>query len=203
MHFIDIDEGSSAPLEHDEAAAGAATIEAQEAANQHLYEGALALQLAGDSTGAVAAFEELLRQELIAGAEDVPTAADEGREHGLDGTAQQPHRPSLQLKYLALRNLAELEVAAGAHQSALRRLLEAVRIREGDAVLWQRLGAVARHTGLPHLARYALEQAVATSPHLQLAHVRLQELLSTRCSTSSPSPSPSRSRSPRCGCRSY
>ena len=131
MHFVAIDEGSSPSYEREEGAAGSATIEAQEAANQHLYESALALQLAGNERGAVEAFEQLLRQELVARADDV-AGAEEGREpRGLESTA----RPSLQLKFLALRNLAELEEAAGAHQSALQRLLEAVSIREGDAVI--------------------------------------------------------------------
>ena len=166
LRFTDIDEaeGSRHALVAGVDDAHCATVEAQETANQQLYECALSLQLAGSDIDAMVKYEELLSQELLAGAEAVS-----------DITAQR--QPSLHLKYLALKNLSELEEGAGKHESALARLIEAVALQESNALLWQRLGTLASRTGRTGLARLALEQAVACGPHHQLATLRLQQLL--------------------------
>ena len=69
--------------------------------------------------------------------------------------------------------------AAGRHEAALERLLAAAKIQERDAVVWQRLGALALRTGRRHLARLALEEAISCSPHHQLAAMRLNSLLAS------------------------
>lgn len=164
LRFVDIDEAVTEvdANAHDD---DALTVEAQEAYHQQQYEEALALQLTGNGTAAAAAYEQLLAQDLILHAE------------GLVPCHSQAERPSLQLKFLALRNLAELHEAAGALQDAINCLLAAVQLQERDATLWQRLGSLALRLRQPHLGRMALEQAVTCSPHNQLAALRLRQLL--------------------------
>ena len=167
LSFVDIECSATSAAEVEQAA----TVEAQETANLRLYEQALGLQCNGDLTAAAAAYRELLAQELLVHATRVPADAPRQRRDG--------DRPSLQLKFLALKNLSEVEEAAGAEDSALTLLLEAIQMQDDDAVLWQRLGAISLRLGRLHLARLALEQAVACSPHHQLAARRLSELLSS------------------------
>ena len=101
MRFCAIDE-----LDEDSTAADTqATVEAQEAANQQLYERALFLQSSGTDAEAAAAYRELLDQKLIAEAE---TQAGDTRSQDPD----EEQRPSLHLRFLALKNLSELEEAS-------------------------------------------------------------------------------------------
>ena len=130
------------------------SVEAQEAANQQLYEHALSLQSSGASAEAMAAYRELLDQQLIIDAEPQTGGGSPGED------PDHEQRPSLHLRFLALKNLSELEEAASELAPALERLLAALRIHQHDAVLWQRLGSLALRTGNRRLARLALEQAV-------------------------------------------
>ena len=81
-----------------------ASVEAQEAANLQLYEQAL-LQHATNPAEAAASYAQLLAQPIVAEAvAEARVAADEG---------ELVRRPSLQLKFLALKNLALLEADRG------------------------------------------------------------------------------------------
>ena len=81
-----------------------ASVEAQEAANLQLYEQAL-LQHATNPAEAAAGYAQLLAQPIVAEAvAEARVAADEG---------ELVRRPSLQLKFLALKNLALLEADRG------------------------------------------------------------------------------------------
>jgi hypothetical protein len=81
-----------------------ASVEAQEAANLQLYEQTL-LQHATNPAGAAAGYAQLLAQPIVAEAvAEARVAADEG---------ELVRRPSLQLKFLALKNLALLEADRG------------------------------------------------------------------------------------------
>ena len=172
MRFVDIDEAISTPdgapasLEH----AQPLSVEAQEAENQRLYEHALTLHSTGLSAEAINAYCELLAQDLIAGAEDAGSA---------QAVAESGERPALHLKFLALRNLAELKEANGALEEALELTLAALKLQEHDSLLWQRLGALALHMSQRHLARFSFERAIACSPHHQLAAMRLRQLLAS------------------------
>ena len=75
------------------------TMEAQEAQNHQLFQSALSLQVAGNEADAVAAYLQLLTQPLI--------------EQADAEAAEIKSRPSLHLRFLALKNLSELEEAAG------------------------------------------------------------------------------------------
>ena len=80
-----------------------ASVEAQEAANLQLYEQAL-LQHTTAPAEAAASYEQLLAQPIVAEAvAEARVAADEGL----------AARPSLHLKFLALKNLALLEADRG------------------------------------------------------------------------------------------
>ena len=161
MHWLSVDDNSELRTAEAEAAA---TVEAQEVANRQLYESAIRYQADGAAAAAASCYRELLKHHLVADA--VPSASG----------GSEP--PSLQLRFLALRNLSEIEEAAGEAEAALQHLLVAIQIsRPADAVLWQRLGSLALATGRRNLARLALEQAVAASPHHQLAYLRLVSLL--------------------------
>ena len=126
------------------------TMEAQEAQNHQLFQSALSMQVAGNEADAVAAYLQLLAQPLI--------------EQADAEAAEIKSRPSLHLRFLALKNLSELEEAAGKLSSALQRLLGAVRIEQHDAVLWQRLGQLASRTGQRHLARLGSVRAAVVVP---------------------------------------
>ena len=171
MRFVDIDQADAGEADAlclaVRGGKAALSVEAQEAANQHLYEEALTLQSAGERAVAADAYRRLLAQDLITRAE--------GKISG--DTLDRQERPAILLKFLALRNLAELQEAAGALQSAVDCLLVAVQLQERDAVLWQRLGSIALRTGQRHLARLSLEQSIACSPHHQLAAMRLRQVL--------------------------
>ena len=127
-------------------------VEAQEAANGELYKTALAMQAEGRGEEAAAAYRQLLEQRLIAGA--LPARV------GVELSSQ----PSLHLRYIALKNLAELETKRGSLHSAIERYLDSLQVVEDDALVWQRLGRLAVRTEQPHLARYALEQARIITP---------------------------------------
>ena len=96
-----------------------ASVEAQEAANLQLYEQALR-QHTASPTEAVASYERLLAQPIVAEAVADARLTDDGL----------TLRPSLQLKFLALKNLAQLKAEAGAHGNALRLLLDYRPIRK-------------------------------------------------------------------------
>ena len=81
-----------------------ASVEAQEAANLQLYEQAL-LQHATNPAEAAASYAQLLAQPIVA------EAVAEARVAAEDG--ELARRPSLQLKFLALKNLALLEADRG------------------------------------------------------------------------------------------
>ena len=170
LRIVDIDQASKPAAADADGTATPLSVEAQETANHQLYEDALELKLAGNIMAATAAYQRLLAQELIASADVHESATLE---------PSQPQRPALHLKFLALRNLAELHEKEGKLQSALDCLLVAVRLQDRDALVWQRLGSLAVRTGRPHLGRLALEQAVECSPHNQLAALRLRELLTS------------------------
>eukprot|EP00966_Prymnesium_polylepis_P239695 5543517-Prymnesium_polylepis.1 len=169
MRFVDIDEEEHGPSLETVRAIG---IEAQEAANQALYERALRLQSDRSVLEAAELYRQLLAQQLVAEAptDDVGDGDDD---------AHLARQPSLLLRSLALKNLALIESEAGDHQAALLRLLVAVQIQRRDGVLWHRLGSLAQKTGQSHLARFALEQATRCSPHLQLGQRSLSQLLAS------------------------
>jgi hypothetical protein len=86
-----------------------ASVEAQEAANLQLYEQAL-LQHATNPAEAAASYAQLLAQPIVAEAmAEARVAADSG---------ELVRRPSLQLKFLALKNLALLEADRGSDPAA-------------------------------------------------------------------------------------
>ena len=174
MRFLTVDDEGEGASDEVEAQA---TTEAQEANNQQLYESALALHAAGSHHEARSAYGQLLEQPLVAQAEAAAA-----------GGAADTRRPSLHLRFLALKNQSELEEQQGRHGLALDLLLSAVRIDERDAVLWGRVGALALRVEQKNVARLAFEQAVACSPHHQLAAMRLRF---ASLALASPSPSPS------------
>ena len=83
-----------------------------------------------------------------------------------------PNPPSQQLrrlKYLILKNYANVLRSLGQRDEALRVYAQAthrelVSLSETDTVLWQRFGNTAADCGQWALARYALEKAVLSSP---------------------------------------
>lgn len=126
-------------------------VEAQESSNLTLYRMALHHETRNCTDEALHAYLKLLEQPLI---------ADASRERA------DSRNPSLQLRFLALKNLSALESArpsdyadyATATESALQHALEALAIDETDSLLWLRLGRLAQRTRRVSLARHALEQ---------------------------------------------
>lgn len=154
MRFVDIDEQERGPSAESARAIG---VEAQEAANQLRYERALRLQGSGKVEAAAECFRELLAQRLVADA--VPAERPKGCPSGADPPLER--QPSLLLRYLSLKNLAQIEAGMGQHAQALERLLAAVQLQRGDALVWYRLGTLAAGLGQRHLARHAFEQVLA------------------------------------------
>lgn len=133
-------------------------VEAQESSNLTLYRTALHHETHNCADEAMHAYSKLLEQPLI---------ADASRERAAS------RDPSLQLRFLALKNLSALESARPSDcdeygmltESALQHALEALAIDETDSLLWLRLGRLAQRTGRVSLARHALEQVRLVPRH--------------------------------------
>jgi hypothetical protein len=148
ISFVDVESAERSSRPEEVARRG---VEAQESANLSLYRTALHHETRNCPDEAQQAYLKLLEQPLI---------ADASRERAAS------RDPSLQLRFLALKNLSALESArptdsdayAPSTESALQHALEALAIDETDSLLWLRLGRLAQRTGRVSLARHALEQ---------------------------------------------
>ncbi|XP_057248653.1 calcineurin-binding protein 1 isoform X2 [Beta vulgaris subsp. vulgaris] len=95
----------------------------------------------------------------------------------VESTASDGHL--LQLKFLALKNLATVFLQQGpAHyESALHCYLQAVEIDTKDSVVWNQLGTLACSMGLLSISRWAFEQGLVCSPNNWNCMEKLLEVL--------------------------
>ncbi|OMO66888.1 Tetratricopeptide-like helical [Corchorus capsularis] len=85
----------------------------------------------------------------------------------------------LQLKFLALKNLATVFLQQGSshYESALRCYLQAVEIDNKDSVVWNQLGTLSCSMGSLSISRWAFEQGLLCSPNNWNCMEKLLEVL--------------------------
>ncbi|XVF48614.1 hypothetical protein PTKIN_Ptkin03bG0204200 [Pterospermum kingtungense] len=85
----------------------------------------------------------------------------------------------LQLKFLALKNLATVFLQQGSshYESALRCYLQAVEIDNKDSVIWNQLGTLSCSMGSLSISRWAFEQGLLCSPNNWNCMEKLLEVL--------------------------
>ncbi|XP_057516436.1 calcineurin-binding protein 1 isoform X3 [Amaranthus tricolor] len=95
----------------------------------------------------------------------------------VESTASDGHL--LQLKFLALKNLATVFLQQGSayYESALHCYLQAVEIDTKDSVVWNQLGTLACSVGLLSISRWAFEQGLVCSPNNWNCMEKLLEVL--------------------------
>uniref|UniRef100_A0A803LBH5 Calcineurin-binding protein 1 n=1 Tax=Chenopodium quinoa TaxID=63459 RepID=A0A803LBH5_CHEQI len=95
----------------------------------------------------------------------------------VESTASDGHL--LQLKFLALKNLATVFLQQGSahYESALHCYLQAVEIDTKDSVVWNQLGTLACSMGLLSISRWAFEQGLVCSPNNWNCMEKLLEVL--------------------------
>ncbi|KNA19664.1 hypothetical protein SOVF_059500 isoform B [Spinacia oleracea] len=142
----------------------APTKEAQEFhLTQTYHDGLLKLQ-AKDYKNARELLEAVVKDPLVSTTQVESTASDDHL---------------LQLKFLALKNLATVFLQQGpAHyESALHCYLQAVEIDTKDSVVWNQLGTLACSMGLLSISRWAFEQGLVCSPNNWNCMEKLLEVL--------------------------
>ncbi|KAL9227273.1 hypothetical protein vseg_002982 [Gypsophila vaccaria] len=95
----------------------------------------------------------------------------------VESTAGDSHL--LQLKFLALKNLASVFLQQGSahYESALNCYLQAVEIDTKDSVVWNKLGTLACSMGILNISRWAFEQGLVCSPNNWNCMEKLLEVL--------------------------
>ncbi|XP_074317370.1 calcineurin-binding protein 1 [Silene latifolia] len=142
----------------------APTKEAQEFhLTQNYHEGLQKLQ-AKEYDKARELLEAVLKDPMISSAQVESTAGDSHL---------------LQLKFLALKNLASVFLQQGSdhHENALNCYLQAVEIDTKDSVVWNKLGTLACSMGILNISRWAFEQGLACSPNNWNCMEKLLEVL--------------------------
>ncbi|KAK9699813.1 hypothetical protein RND81_08G196900 [Saponaria officinalis] len=142
----------------------APTKEAQEFhLTQSYHEGLQKLQ-AKEYEKARELLEAVLKDPLISSAQVESTAGDSHL---------------LQLKFLALKNLASVFLQQGSahYESALNCYLQAVEIDTKDSVVWNKLGTLACSMGKLNISRWAFEQGLICSPNNWNCMEKLLEVL--------------------------
>nr|XP_016504943.1 PREDICTED: uncharacterized protein LOC107822878 [Nicotiana tabacum] len=133
----------------------APTKEAQEFhLSQTYHEGLLKLE-AKDYKKARELLEAVLKDPLVANSQVVSNSSD---------------GHLLQLRFLALKNLANVFLQQGApyYKDALQCYLQSVEIDNKDAVVWNKLGTLACSMGSLSISRWAFEQGLYCSPNNSL-----------------------------------
>ncbi|KAL3695588.1 hypothetical protein R1sor_009664 [Riccia sorocarpa] len=145
------------------------TKEAQEARLAQTYQEALTELQAGNLAKAEGLFESILQDPIIL----QTSCSTENGAKSLDSS------PMLQLRFSALKNLAEtlFKLDSKYHNKALDCYLQAAAIDQDDVVLWNRLGTLACSLGHLDIARAAFEQGLICSPRNWLCMEKLVELL--------------------------
>ncbi|KAK4365083.1 hypothetical protein RND71_016441 [Anisodus tanguticus] len=142
----------------------ARTKEAQEFhLSQTYHEGLLKLE-AKDYKKARELLESVLKDPLIANSQ-------------VDSNSSDGHL--LQLRFLALKNLATVFLQQGAtyYKDALQCYLQAVEIDNKDSVVWNKLGTLACSIGMLSISRWAFEQGLYCSPNNWSCMEKLLEVL--------------------------
>ncbi|XVF35387.1 hypothetical protein REPUB_Repub18cG0141300 [Reevesia pubescens] len=142
----------------------APTKEAQEShLTQTYHDGLLKLQ-AKEYEKARELLESVLKDPLISNAQ-------------VDSNTTDGHL--LQLKFLALKNLASVFLQQGSshYESALRCYLQAVEIDNKDSVVWNQLGTLSCSMGSLSISRWAFEQGLLCSPNNWNCMEKLLEVL--------------------------
>ncbi|KAJ4958761.1 hypothetical protein NE237_025872 [Protea cynaroides] len=142
----------------------APTKEAQEFhLSQTYHEGLLKLETK-EYAKARELLESVLKDPLISSAE-------------VDSSASDGHL--LQLRFLALKNLATVFVQQGPmqYENALHCYLQAVEIDTKDSVVWNQLGTLSCSMGLLNISRWAFEQGLSCSPNNWNCMEKLLEVL--------------------------
>lgn len=86
--------------------------------------------------------------------------------------------PTLQrLRYVALRNLADIELKSDRKETAVSHLVEAMELNDDDPMMWFRLGCAARDVQRFGLARSAFSTSLARQPSHWLTLQNLCEVL--------------------------
>ncbi|MQM21597.1 hypothetical protein Taro_054641 [Colocasia esculenta] len=131
--------------------------------SQTYHDGLLKLQ-AKDYVKACELLEAVLKDPLITDAQ-------------ISGNASDGHL--LQLRFLALKNLAAVFLQQGAkhYDSALQCYLQAVEIDSKDSVVWNQLGTLSCSMGLLSTSRWAFEQGLLCSPNNWNCMEKLLEIL--------------------------
>lgn len=83
---------------------------------------------------------------------------------------------AMKLKYLCLKNLADISHSKDNAMAALHYYLQAVRIDESDIIVWYRVGCLAHATSNLALARYALEKGLLIDSHHWLTLEKLLDV---------------------------
>ncbi|MCD7464840.1 hypothetical protein HAX54_053492, partial [Datura stramonium] len=142
----------------------APTKEAQEFhLSQTYHEGLLKLE-AKDYIKARDLLEAVLKDPLVANSQ-------------VDSNSSDGHL--LQLRFLALKNLATVFLQQGApyYKDALQCYLQAVEIDNKDSVVWNKLGTLACSIGILSISRWAFEQGLYCSPNNWNCMEKLLEVL--------------------------
>ncbi|XP_004245382.2 calcineurin-binding protein 1 [Solanum lycopersicum] len=142
----------------------APTKEAQEFhLSQTYHEGLLKLE-AKDYKKARELLEVVLKDPLVANSQ-------------VDSNSSDGHL--LQLRFLALKNLATVFLQQGApyYKDALQCYLQAVEIDNKDSVVWNKLGTLACSIGMLSISRWAFEQGLYCSPNNWNCMEKLLEVL--------------------------
>lgn len=142
----------------------APTKEAQEFhLSQTYHEGLLKLE-AKDYKKARELLEAVLKDPLVANSQ-------------VDSNSRDGHL--LQLRFLALKNLATVFLQQGApyYKDALQCYLQAVEIDNKDSVVWNKLGTLACSIGMLSISRWAFEQGLYCSPNNWNCMEKLLEVL--------------------------
>ncbi|CAN4127975.1 unnamed protein product [Withania somnifera] len=142
----------------------APTKEAQEFhLSQTYHEGLLKLE-AKDYKKARELLEAVLKDPFVANSQ-------------VDNNSSDGHL--LQLRFLALKNLATVFLQQGApyYKDALQCYLQAVEIDNKDSVVWNKLGTLACSIGMLSISRWAFEQGLYCSPNNWNCMEKLLEVL--------------------------
>jgi len=151
LRFRAVDEGTDSAYD--------ISFENEEAKCLELYKEALALQ-SSDLRAAKLRYKQLLRSPFLS--TTTPS-----------GNAAAPSK----LRYLCLKNLADVNEAQGNTNAALKYYAQALTIDSTDAAVWHRVGCLARRAHNQALARHAFEGALVRNPRHWLSLEALLEIL--------------------------
>ncbi|ELR11625.1 tetratricopeptide repeat-containing protein [Acanthamoeba castellanii str. Neff] len=135
--------------------------ENEEAKCLELYKEALALQSAGDVRASKLHYKQLLRSPFLA-----------TTSHGSSANVA-----ALKLRYLCLKNLADVNDAQGNANAALKYYVQALDVESTDVAVWYHVGSLARRTHHTALARHAFERALSCNPKHWLSLEALLEVV--------------------------